>query len=66
MPHQELPEQEFSSKYIDRRRLISLLKALNFLESENGQTFEVYRRLDLWVVRAPKLLDDVSTALVHE
>lgn len=49
-------EQEFSSKYIDRRRLTGLLHAL--YPSENG--IEVRRRLDTWVVKVPQRLDKVS------
>ena len=66
MSQQELLEQEFPCKYIDRRRLTSLLKMLNPSGNEEQQAFEVYRRLDLWVVRATKLLDQVSLLLVSE
>lgn len=55
-----LEYQEFSSRYIDRRRLISLLKAL--FPSDHGDRFEVYRRLDTWIVKAPYPLNDVRTS----
>jgi len=52
-----LEYQEFPSKYIDRKRLISLLKAL--FPPEHGDRFEVSRRLDTWIVQAPRPLNDV-------
>jgi hypothetical protein len=56
-----LEYQEFSSKYIGRRRLVSFLKAL--FPPEHGDHFEVHRRLDTWIVKAPRVLNDVSPSL---
>ena len=64
MSHEEFREQEFPCKHIDRRRLISLLKMLNPAGDGEQQAFEVYRRLDLWVVRAATLLDSVGKPLI--
>jgi len=56
----ELEQQEFPSKYINRRRLISLLKAL--YPSDHEDRFKVYRRLDSWIVEAPRSLEPAQIA----
>jgi hypothetical protein len=58
----ELEAQTFPTKYINRGRLVSLLKAL--YPSEHEDQFKVYRSLDTWIVEAPRPLDTVSAPIL--
>lgn len=51
----EKEKQSFDSRYIDRSRLETLLITLH----GNKEAFDVYRRLDKWVIKAPSRLDTV-------
>jgi hypothetical protein len=48
--------QQFSSAYIDRVRLESVVRTLN----PDPAKFKVSRKLDYWVVEAPSRLNDVT------
>jgi len=59
MPHAVVKQQyqELDSYYIDRKQLLSLLSMLN---QDYPSSVEVSRKLDKWIIRAPRTLNDVT------